>query len=505
MSRLNERGALSPPHLPQHARRRVPRCLLYAACASVALLQASILTARADEFTVGHTGADVARSQYGLDGSGITVAVIDSGSFKVPDLATKVNGVNVTRIVTTVNFLKDGKTDPLGHGTHVAGIIAGNGASSSGSSCYRTFTGIAQNANLAILRVLDENGESSVSQVITAIQWAVDHKAQYNIRVINLSLGHPVGESYTTDPLCQAVEKAWQAGIVVVCAAGNNGRQSDIANPLSTDNEGFGTNYGAIQSPGNDPCVITVGAMKNVDGSRPHDRIATYSSRGPSRLDFVMKPDIVAPGNKIISTDVGGDYSTTLHTPDNMIPFNAYMRTTSMGISHAYFQLSGTSMAAPVVSGAAALMLQANPALTPDAIKARLMISADKMVGADGKADPCTYGAGYLNIPAALACAAMPTMAAKSPTLSRDDKGNVYVDANLVIWGTDAKGSIVIWGVSGVNNLQVIWGTQVLWGTSTNILNGSLVIWGTSVWSDLVIWGTSNSSVDLSGTAVRGE
>ena len=114
--------------------------------------------------------------------------------------------------------------DCCGHGTHVAGIIAGNGATSTGSQYYRTFYGIARNANLVSVRVLDQNGQGSVSTVISGLQWVVANKAKYNIRVINLSLGHPVGESYTTDPLCQAVEAAWKAGIVVVCAAGNNGR-----------------------------------------------------------------------------------------------------------------------------------------------------------------------------------------------------------------------------------------------------------------------------------------
>src|SRR5207244_676210 len=133
--------------------------------------------------------------------------------------------------------------------------------------------------------------------VAAGIQWVVNNRAQYNIRVLNFSLGHLPAESYKTDPLCQAVEAAWKSGIVVVCAAGNAGRYNDTAKP-NQGNEGFGTAYGSILSPGNDPYVITVGAMKSVDGSRAHDTIATYSSRGPSVGDHIMKPDLVAAGNQ---------------------------------------------------------------------------------------------------------------------------------------------------------------------------------------------------------------
>src|SRR5206468_1075614 len=159
--------------------------------------------------------------------------------------------------------------DLCGHGTHVAGIIAGNGAGSSGSNYYRTFYGIARNANIVNVRVLDAYGQGYVSSMVDAITWCINARKRNNIRVMNLSLGHPVGESYTTDPLCQAVEQAWKAGIFVVCAAGNDGRlNSTIA--AGADNEGWGTAYGSIQAPGNDPYVITVGATKSIDGIRAH-------------------------------------------------------------------------------------------------------------------------------------------------------------------------------------------------------------------------------------------
>ncbi|HEY6988229.1 MAG TPA: S8 family serine peptidase, partial [Bryobacteraceae bacterium] len=159
--------------------------------------------------------AAVAWNNYGLDGSGIGVAVIDSGISDHSDL----QGANGIRIVFRDNFVGTDANDHFGHGEHVAGIIAGNGGDSKCSICSRNFVGIAPNVNLIDLRVLDENGEGSDSAVIAAIDEAIQLRDQYNIRVINLSLGRPVFESYQDDPLCQAVEAAWRAGIVVVVAA----------------------------------------------------------------------------------------------------------------------------------------------------------------------------------------------------------------------------------------------------------------------------------------------
>src|SRR5207247_1759165 len=169
------------------------------------------------------------------------------------------------------------------------------------------------------------------------------NRQAYNIRVINLSLGHPAGESYTTDPLCQAVEQAWNAGIVVVCAAGNGGRKNSSQDATSS-NEGYGTAYGSIQSPANSPFVITVGATKSVDGIRANDRIATYSGRGPTRLDFVLKPDIIAPGNRIVSLNAPYSYLETAYGSANAVPSSEYMTGSSCGLTAYYFRLSGTSM-----------------------------------------------------------------------------------------------------------------------------------------------------------------
>ena len=167
--------------------------------------------------------------------------------------------------------------------SHVAGIIAGNGASSNG-----LLAGIAPGANIINLRALDETGAGTDTSVIAAIDQAIALKATYNIRVINMSLGRPIYESFQDDPLCQAVEAARAAGILVVASAGNNGRDN------SNNNNGYAT----ITSPGNDPFVLTVGAMKTEGTVDPtDDQVASYSSKGPSLIDHFVKPDIMAPGN----------------------------------------------------------------------------------------------------------------------------------------------------------------------------------------------------------------
>ncbi len=462
------------------------------------------LPAYADEFTVQHTGADLAFSQFGLTGKGVTVAVLDSGIHQMNDLKDITTGSS--RIIFTKDFTTDNTNaeDKCGHGTHIAGIIGGSGFDSTGEDYSRTFYGIARQVQFVNVRVLDSQGKGTVSQVISGIQWAIANKDRYKIRVMNLSLGHPVGEGHMTDPLCLAVKAAWEAGIVVVCAAGNNGRSNEIQTE-GDPNDGWGTAYGSIQSPGNSPFVITVGAMKKTEAGRTNDLIATYSSRGPSRLDFVLKPDIVAPGNKIVSVDADGSYLSTNYGTNRILKSFYINGIQGANRSKEYFRLSGTSMAAPVVSGAVALMLQKSPTLTPDTVKARLMISADKLLDPNGDSDPCTYGAGYINIPAALGCTAVPTMPVLSPSLIQNANGNVIVDPLRVIWGTDINGNRVIWGTEGVNDLRVVWGTRVIWGTSLDVLDSSRVIWGTSVWADRVIWGTSNSAVDLSSKTIYGE
>ena len=300
----------------------------------------------------------------GYDGTGIAVAVIDSGVHGVDDLKDA-QGHN--RILYNYDSLGGGADDQYGHGTHVAGIIGGSGKDSICSNCDVTIRGIAPNVKIINFHALGQQGQGTDSSVINAINKAIQLKSQYNIRVMNLSLGRPVYETYALDPLCQAVEAAWKAGIVVVVAAGNDGRT----------NYSVLNGYGTITAPGNDPYVITVGAM-NTKGTpdRSDDVMTSYSSKGQSAIDHVVKPDLVAPGNRVVSLQTGGYLQKNY--PGNRPSVSYYQTGTSGSVSGKYFILSGTSMATAVVSGGAALVIQKNPTFTPDQVKAVLMKTAYK-------------------------------------------------------------------------------------------------------------------------------
>src|SRR5499427_7588448 len=341
----------------------------------------------------------------GFDGTGVAVVVIDSGVHGVDDLKDA-QGHN--RILYNFDSLGGGTDDQYGHGTHVAGIIGGSGKDSVCSNCDVTIRGIAPNVKILNFHALGQTGQGTDSSVINAINKAISLKNQYNIRVMNLSLGRPVYESYTLDPLCQAVEAAWKAGIVVVVAAGNDGRT----------NYSVLNGYGTITAPGNDPYVITVGAM-NTKGTpdRSDDVMTSYSSKGPTAIDHIVKPDLVAPGNRVVSLQTGGYLQHNY--PGNRPPVNYYQVTNSGSVSDKYFILSGTSMATGVVSGGAALLLQKNPGLTPDQVKMLLMKTAyknfpryttvtDTGVTYTLQYDVLTVGAGYLDLQAATSASDIP-------------------------------------------------------------------------------------------------
>jgi serine protease AprX len=265
----------------------------------------------------------------GFTGQGISVAIVDSGIAPVDDVS-----LPASRIAATID-LSDAPAggDPGGHGTHVAGIVAGNGTDSAHAR-----EGVAPGAKVINVRVIDANGSASLSSVIRGIEWVIQNRKTYNIRVMNLSLGADAVVGYRDDPLSAAVEMAWNAGIVVVTAAGNG---NNVARSIVT--------------PGIDPYVITVGSLDEVGIAKSsNDKVAPFSSFGPT-IDGLAKPDVVAPGRKIISLRSIGSYL------DNLLP--------DRRTDNSYFRLSGTSMAAPVVSGAVALMLQKTPGLKPDQIK----------------------------------------------------------------------------------------------------------------------------------------
>ncbi|MBS4021906.1 MAG: S8 family peptidase [Dethiobacter sp.] len=292
-----------------------------------------------------------------ITGEGIVVAVLDTGIYAHADL----DG----RIVGFADFVKN-RTEPYddnGHGTHVAGCIAASGRESGAK--YR---GPAPGARVVGVKVLNKVGMGSLSTVIEGIQWCIDRK---NIRIINMSLGSPANMSYVDDPVCQAVEKAWQDGIVVCVAAGNEGPEPQT-----------------VGSPGNHPVVITVGASDDMNTMDTlDDKVAGFSSRGPTR-DGHVKPDFLAPGVNIVS----------LRSPGSFIDKqNKQSRVDSW-----YTSLSGTSMATPVCSGVAAQLLQVNGSLSPDQVKSLLRETAMDLFGLD----PNVQGAGMINGQAAAAAAA---------------------------------------------------------------------------------------------------
>ncbi len=319
------------------------------------------------------TGADQVRvtsgtNANGFDGTGIGIAVVDSGIDTVHKAF--LDRSNNVRVVYNQDFTNEGRTDdPYGHGTHVAALAAGNGRISNAQ-----YVGVAPNANILNLRVLNSQGVGTTSGVLQALDWIATNRELYNIRVVNMSLGMPAIDSYRNDPICRAVRRLVDAGIVVFAAAGNNGA-----------GENGDKLYGHIHSPGNEPSAITVGAANTFGtDSRGDDGVASFSSRGPTRsfsidangvvsYDNLIKPDLVAPGNKLIQAQAANNL---------LVNQNPGL---DAGISpvdnRKMMYLSGSSMATPVAAGVAALMLQANPTLSPNLIKALMMYSAQPLAG----------------------------------------------------------------------------------------------------------------------------
>lgn len=278
--------------------------------------------------------------QLGLTGKGVTVAVLDTGIYPHRDLTAPAN-----RIVAWADLVnqKESPYDDNGHGTHITGIIAGNGGSANGK-----YKGMAPEARLVGVKVLNQDGSGLISTVISGLEWCLDKLDTLGIRVINLSMGSKAQESYKSDPLCRAVTVAWQRGIIVCCAAGNEGPQS-----------------GTINSPGINLRTITVGNFNDRLGpSATGGQLNQSSSRGPT-LDNLVKPDLLAPGTKITSLLPGGGYHS----------------------------LTGTSMSTAMVAGAAVQIVQQRPSIKPDRVKSLLMKGAK-----DLGLKPNLQGAGVLNM-----------------------------------------------------------------------------------------------------------
>jgi len=322
--------------------------------------------------------------------------------------------------------------------------------------------------------------------------------------VANLSVGAAVVESYRTDPLAVAAKRAVDAGVVVVTAAGNLGR-----------NAAGQTQYGAITAPGNAPWVLTVGAYSH-QGTvwRTDDVVAPYSSRGPSAVDFEAKPDLVAPGTGIVSLS---DPTSTFYVSKASQLLNG-SRSTSY---KPYLSLSGTSMAAPMVTGTVALMMEANPSLTPNMVKAILQYTSQRY----SSYDALSQGAGFLNSYGAVQLARffrtaragdrLPMSLAWSKQIlwgnHRISGGVVRPNANAfelgTVWGSaiDASGDNIVWGtLFGADDDNIVWGTfdlldNIVWGTldatGDNIVwgtfrDGDNIVWGTLAGDDNIVWGT---------------
>ena len=325
---------------------------------------ASVTVQSAPESTRPHRPSDAFLPETGATrlaaagdtGQGITVAVMDTGIDNLPDFSG--------RLIGGVDLTSEGNPyqDSYGHGTFVAGLIAGDGTSSGGQ-----YSGEAPGAQLVSVKVAGADGTTHLSTLISGLQWAVDHQGLYGIRVLNLSLGFKSGLSTVIDPLDLAVEAVWNAGIAVVVSAGNTG-------PFN----------GTILSPGDDPLVITVGALDDMaTPSTSDDEMTDFSAVGPTSPDGWVKPDLVTSGRSVVSLAAPGSTIATNYP--------------SASVGTANFVGSGTSFSSAITSGAAALVLADNPGLSPNQLKARLLGTASP--GPVG--NPFVDGHGALNAYAA--------------------------------------------------------------------------------------------------------
>jgi len=284
-----------------------------------------------------------------ITGAGVTVAVLDTGLTSHPDLPG------------ALRFAVPGfpsSSDKFGHGTAVAGVVAGRSADG-------TYLGVAPDARMISVKVLGDDGSGTLADVLNGLEWVNQNYRRYNIRVVNLSLTAGVPDSYRQNPINAAVEALWFNGVVVVAASGNRG---DVPGAVTT-------------APGNDPFVITVGAVNDNGTANPlDDTLASFSGRGDT-LDGFAKPEVVAPGQGIVSL-LAPNAVAAAAAPANIV-------------DNSYLKASGTSLSAPAVAGAAALLLQARPELTPNQVKWLITSSSQSY---DGQPD----NAGVIDIAAAL-------------------------------------------------------------------------------------------------------
>jgi serine protease AprX len=358
----------------------------------------------------------------GIDGSGIGVAVIDSGISNNNDLNLEAH--------FTFNSNSHSDIDFYGHGTHVAGIIAGDGDLSA-----KKYMGVAPGVNLYSLKVCDDTGMAYESDVVAAMQWVYTNKSAFNIRVVNLSLNSTVEQDYHTSPLDAAAEILWFNGVVVVVSSGNASSSLNLANT----------------PPANDPFVITVGAADEKATSRyTDDEIAAYTAWTTTSSGF-LKPDIFAPGSNIISL-LSSQSSWGSIAPDRVV--DTY-----------YFRLSGTSLAAPMVTGTVALLLQDEPDLTPDQVKYRLLKATSRKL-THKVTNRLSYSWPYLDTYAAV-------------TGKTTASANTGQTASQLLWsGSDP----ITWGSVAWNS--VAWNSVAWNSVAWNSVAWNSVAWNSAYWGE---------------------
>ncbi|PLS79361.1 MAG: hypothetical protein CYG59_13660 [Chloroflexi bacterium] len=372
-----------------------------------------------------------------VTGSGIGVAVVDTGITAKGDFTFPTGGSRiVAKVLFNANLEKTG--DGHGHGTHVAGIVAGNSWAQSDLTLRGKYIGIAPEANLINVRVSDETGMSYLSDVVTAIDWVVANRVTYNIRVMNLSLVSSVAESAKTSILAAAVERAWFNGIFVVVAAGNAGPDT------------------LYYPPANDPFVVTVGAADSMGTvAQGDDMIAPWSSYGVTQ-DGYSKPDVVAPGRYIVSPLASSGSTLGTQFPERIVDGK-------------YVWLSGTSMAAPVVAGVAALAFQAHPEWTNDQVK-WLLLNTSQQLGIGGILLP-GQGAGEVDATAVVRYSSTPGFANQG----------LPINQNLVTTDGSTSYSSASWSTASWSTAS--WSTASWSTASWSTASWSTASWSTASWS----------------------
>ncbi|TDG15157.1 alkaline serine protease [Seongchinamella unica] len=329
----------------------------------------------ADNYYYSQVSGAEALHRHGVRGNGVTVAVLDSGLWDHPNLLNDSQGrQRVKARYDAINHSEGDVFDESGHGSHLTSILAHSGATLSAGTPTGGYKGIAPDASIVAIKAFDESGQGGLLDIVRGVQWAVDNREKYNIRVLNLSFSARPRWPYFLDPINQAVMRAWSAGITVVAAAGNSGPK-----PMT------------VGSPGNLPYIITVGAVTDswTADTRTDDYVPDFSSRGPTP-EAHIKPDIVAPGGHMTGLTRPGSGLVKQH-PEYQLPGGELVMT-------------GTSQAAALVSGLVALLLQLEPDLSPDDVKCKLLSTAEPAINTDGLLaySPFQQGHGYVSITRAI-------------------------------------------------------------------------------------------------------